>query len=50
MTGGNWGRATDSDSDLTSIAYTLQDLVQKQQKMEATWNAFKALHTLQEVH
>ena len=23
---GNWGRATDSDSDLTSIAYTLQDL------------------------
>ena len=34
MTGGNWGRATDSDSDLTSIAYTLQDLVIKQQRLE----------------
>lgn len=38
MTGGNWGRATDPDSDLTSIAYTLQDLVIKQQRMEERLN------------
>ncbi|OLP95509.1 hypothetical protein AK812_SmicGene22362 [Symbiodinium microadriaticum] len=34
MSGGNWGRTTDPDTDLTSIAYTLQDLVQKQQFVE----------------
>lgn len=34
MTGGNWGRANDRDSDLTSIAYTIQDLVMKQEKVQ----------------
>jgi len=34
MSGGNWGRTTDADTDLTSIAYTLQDLVHKQQFVE----------------
>jgi len=35
MTGGNWGRTTDPDSDMTSLAYTLQDILQKQEVLEA---------------
>ena len=34
MSGGNWSRTTEPDTDLTNIAYTLQDLVQKQQFVE----------------
>lgn len=35
MTGSNWGRTTDPDSDMTSLAYTLQDILQKQEVLEA---------------
>jgi len=35
MTGGNWGRTADPDSDMTSLAYTLQDILQKQEFLEA---------------
>jgi len=35
MTGGNWGRTADPDSDMTSLAYTLQDILQKQEVLEA---------------
>eukprot|EP00913_Durusdinium_trenchii_P001659 g1536.t1 len=39
MTGSNWGRTTDPDSDMTSLAYTLQDILQKQEVLEETWLA-----------
>ncbi|CAK9081206.1 unnamed protein product [Durusdinium trenchii] len=35
----NWGRTTDPDSDMTSLAYTLQDILQKQEVLEETWLA-----------
>ena len=34
MTGGNWGRVNDPDTDLTSIAYDIKDILMKQQHVE----------------
>lgn len=35
MTGGNWGRTNDPDTDMTSLAYIVKDVLMKQQIMEA---------------
>ncbi|CAK9078837.1 Potassium/sodium hyperpolarization-activated cyclic nucleotide-gated channel 2 [Durusdinium trenchii] len=35
MTGGNWGRTNDPDTDMTSLAYIVKDVLMKQQVMEA---------------
>lgn len=35
MTGGNWGRIHEADSDLTSLAYCVRDVMQRQQTVES---------------
>jgi len=35
MTGGNWGRTNDPDTDMTSLAYIVKDVLMKQQVMES---------------
>eukprot|EP00438_Fugacium_kawagutii_P004331 Skav220063 [mRNA] locus=scaffold1709:139383:161802:- [translate_table: standard] len=35
MTGGNWGRIHEEDSDLTSLAYCVRDVMQRQQTVES---------------
>lgn len=35
MTGGNWGRIHEPDSDLTSLAYCVRDVMQRQQTVES---------------
>ncbi|CAE7563736.1 Cnga4, partial [Symbiodinium pilosum] len=36
MTGGNWGRTNDPDTDMTSLAYIVKDVLMKQQVMESS--------------